>query len=367
MAYSTFTKGTFWPPKPDLTGVGLTSLTIDATGEKIGVVGDVWTPNSGAKSIRKLHLPFGAITKAGGSGLVASLQNVTSASTYPMLPDETQDETVAISAAEITANTVVTTGNLSADRNVTHGDQLAIVLEFDGSGRLGSDSYTLRFPIRSNVFGGAPAYPGVALKTASWTLNNVAPNIILEFSDGTFGCITNSFITSAGLTAVQFKQDTAGADEYGNQIVIPSDCNVKFDGGWLLVGTIAATADYDIVLYNDTTSVGSRSIDGSQHNAGSEPRLMEFSFASELECLAGSTINFTIKPTQTTSNVLAYYNSVNASGHMALHTIGSCILTKRLDVGSFTTVSTQRMMMGLRVSGIEPVSSGGGRNSILGC
>src|SRR5688572_15951850 len=74
-----------------------TALTIDATGEKTSYAGKVFYPDrsSATKAITKVGFRFAAVTKAGGSALTVSLQNVTGVTGAgtggPMVGDETQD------------------------------------------------------------------------------------------------------------------------------------------------------------------------------------------------------------------------------------------------------------------------------------
>jgi len=115
------------------------AATIDATGEKLAWCGGFVHQDRAAKDITRVGFFFGSsLIKAGGSSLTVSLQDV-SATAAPLQPDETQDQTVAIANGDagFASSTWYRTGALSANRTVSHGEQLAVVLEFDGGGRLG--------------------------------------------------------------------------------------------------------------------------------------------------------------------------------------------------------------------------------------
>lgn len=363
MAY-TEVNGTYLPPRPEWSATSFaTGLTIDATGEKAACIGNiVWPSYSATKAIRKLQFMFGAVTKAGGSSLTLSLQNVSTSAGLPAVPDETQDETVAIANADagFASNTWYTTGNLSADRTVSYGDPLAVVLEFDGGGRLGADSVIMRSVTKANLWGGSPSWPACSLKTASWATVGAAPNIVFEFSDGTFGKFQGSWPVSEPAVTASFKQDTGTADEYALEIPVPFNCKVS--GAYVLAGATAATADYDVVLYDGTTAMtgGTVSRDGNWHTTASERRPLEIVFTQEITLTAGTTYRLSVKPTQTTSNVSIAMFDVNAAGHMALHPLGtSCVLTTRLDSGSWAAVTTtRRPIFGLIVSAVDAGSGG---------
>lgn len=353
--------GTFIPPPPSITALSLSSSVIDATGEKLAWTGRVWTPNRGTKSIRNVGFLFGTVTKAGGSGLTVSLQDP-SLTANPTQPDETQDQTVAIANGDsgFTSNAWYTTGNLSADRSVAFGEALSVVVEYDGSGRLGSDAVNFRNPGFA-LFGGAASFPAVTLKTASWALQSVAPNIVLVFSDGTFGTLAGGFPCSA-ISNVAFKQDTAGSDEYAVEIPITFKC--KVDGFWIVFSNSAATGDFDVVLYDGTTAMtgGTVSHEANWLAGGSETRLCQSLFSQEIELNAGTTYRLAVKPTQTTSTVTLWYFDVSVAGHMGLHTMGeNCVLTSRIDGGSWAAAtSTRRPLLGLRVSSLDDGAGGGG-------
>lgn len=343
--------------------VAFTGATIDATGEKVAIMGAMFIPSRTTKSIHKIHFRFGAVTKAGGSGLTASLQNLTTASSGP-LPDESQDETVAIANADagFASNTWYTTGALSADRSVNLGDRIAVVIEFNGSGRLGADSVVIS---GLQLTGGDAknTLPMVALKTASWVLTSVvSPNVIFEFSDGSFGTFAGSYPASA-INSHVYKQDTAGADEYALKITLPFAC--KSDGAFIRVNTGAVTGDFDVILYDGTTSIASVSIDGAEV-AGMGARPFKIQWASEVSLSAGTAYRLAVKPTQTTSTVTVTSTDVAAAGHLVCMQGGPDMChSTRLDLGSWSDTTTRRLLgFGLSISQLHDGSGGGGSRMV---
>lgn len=329
---------------------------IDATGEKFSFVGQVWNKDGTSKDIRKLHFRFGAVTKAGGSGLTASLQNVSTAAGPPMQPDETQDQTVAIAAAGVTANTWYTTGNLSADRTVTFGEFLSVVIEFDGSGRLGADSFMINCP---GTAGGAfnDLRGGTALKTGgSWAAIGLANAVILEFSDGTFGgLMPNAPMDSFNTTA--FNSGSA-ADEVALKFTVPAACKVS---GGVVTLQVAASADFDVVLYVGTTALATVSVDANQVYAQGSVRQCRFSFP-EQTLTAGTTYYLAVKPT-TVNNVSVYDIGVNTANHLQSFPGGTTWhFASRVDAGAWTAVTT-RVPIGFGIV-IDAIDDGNGTGGV---
>ena len=138
-------------------------------------MGKVWfAERTGTKDIRRVGFRFGTVTKAGGSAVTVSLQDVNLAAGPPLQPDEVQDQTVAIANADAGFATGLwyRTGTLSADRTVAYGEDLCVVFEYDGAGRLGSDVVNIAYS--SVGLEGLPHSANVVLKTASWALGGGA-------------------------------------------------------------------------------------------------------------------------------------------------------------------------------------------------
>lgn len=350
--------GFYWPPVIPYTAGSGTSVTINATGQKMAVLGNIRTPNRGAKSIRKVHWLWGTVTKAGGSALTFSLQDVDLANGPVARPDGTQDQTYAIANADagFVSSTWYTTGNLTADRSVTHGDLVAAVWEFDGGGRLGADTISITHHSAA-VFNATPILPSVATYNgATWAASTGSPNVLFEFSDGTFGLLDGAYVRSS-LSTVAYKQDTAGSDEYG--IVWTPEFNCTVDGAWLLYVAAASTSNCDLILYAGTTALVTVSLDGNV-SIDATMRCNYVPFAPQT-LTAGTAYYLALKPTQTTSNVSIQYVAVNAAGHFACWPGGTGIVqAKRIDLGAWdTSVTTRRVMMGLHVSAIDAGGSGG--------
>lgn len=335
-----------WIPKAHTTTAFNTTGLIDATGEKFAHIGQVWTPTGGAKSIRKVGFRFGTVVKAGGSALTVSLQDVDTANGPPWRPDETQDQTVAIANgnAAFASNTWIQTGNLSADRSVNFGDYLAVVVEYDGSGRLGADSAIINnLPITFAEHG-----YGCVLKTGgTWASISQVPNVVLEFSDGTFGGLFEGTTwTTFGNAAIN---TGSTPDEVALEFQVPWQCQV--DGAFVTTSG-GATADYQILLYdsdgNTVLTNGTINVDANELlSAGvvTNPR----AFGGLVTLQANTTYRLALKPT-TANNVTYYTGDVDQAAYFGPMEGGtSWAFTSRTDAGAWAAATaTRRPMFGLR-------------------
>jgi hypothetical protein len=260
-------------------------------------------------------------------------------------PDETQDETYTISNSDsgFTSNSWYTTGNLSADRSVSFGELLAVVLEYGTYG--GTDSVQ----ISSVSLNGVKGLSHTTLKTGgSWSaVGSVTPNVLLEFSDGTFGTLKGA-VPASGFTSFTYKQDTGTADEHALQFQVPFPC--KIDGAGAVLSISAGTSNFDFVVYDGTTEMtgGTVSVDANTVRDTSV-RHCDVLFSQAIQLEANHDYYLSIKPTQTSNTVTLYVIDVNASGHFQAHPMGETWkYTSRLDLGSWASATnTRRPLMGL--------------------
>ena len=355
-----------WP----VNTVGITfnsSLVIDATGEKAAQSGQVWFPaRTGSKTIDKVHFRFGTVTKAGGSGLNLSLQDVSLTTGPPKQPDGTVDQYRAIANGEATfaSNTWYTSGLITSDgtdtgtkRTVNYGDQLAVVLEYDGGGRLGADSVVMSMFAMDGA-GQFNNYGLGALYTASWASVYQGIDIVLEFSDATFGTISSGqgVMPAKAIATASFAVNTAGADEYALEIKFPFP--VKLDGAWFHAAT-AVGSDFEIVLYSGTTALQTVTVDYNAIGINAT-RIVEVVFP-ETALTANTLYRLAIRPT-TTVAVQLYYLDVNNAAFLDLLPGGQAFAySTRVDQGAWSaTTTTRRLFGGVRISSLSDGVGGGG-------
>lgn len=367
-------QGLLLPELPPFSSPAFSSSPlIDATGEKIAFVGPVFfKAHTGSKTINKVHFRVGSLTKAGGSGWTVSLQSVSLTSGPPIVPSEVQDQFRAIAAADLTANTWFTSGLVTSDgtdtgtkRTVNFGELLAVVLEYDAGGRLGADSLVLNALgniLNTAVIGHQNC---VMLKSGAgptWAQLSAAINVVLEFSDGTFGTLDHAAVAN-GTNTHSYNSGTGVADEYANAFTLPFPC--KVDGGWAILN-FAAGADVEIILYDGTTAQQTVTVDSNAIGGAGSARFIHFSFA-ETALTANHTYYLSIRPT-TANSITAYSIDVNDANHWDTWPLGQYMAyTTRLDLGAWAaTTTTRRLMAGLRASSLDDGTGGaGGSGAVL--
>jgi hypothetical protein len=347
------TQGLWMPGIPPLRDVPqLQAGTIDATGEKFAFIGRVWNKDRASKTIERVGFRFGTVTKSGGSALTVSLQDVNAAAGPPFQPDGTPDETVAIANGDGTfvSNTWHRSGTLSAGRSVTFGELLAVVIEYDGSGRSAPDTVGITTLTGSNT----PIFPqtsGTALYTASWANGFAFNGVVLEFSDGTFGTLDVGFPCSA-INTVNYNS-ASGSDEIAMVFQVPFNC--KIDGMYGVVGPSSSAANFDLIIYEGTTSIASHSFDANTVLAATPAPRLAVATISEVALSKNTTYYLAAKPT-TATNIQIYTIDVANADHWQVWPGGTAWnYTARVDGGSWDAPTTTKrpFSFGIRISQVD--------------
>lgn len=324
------------------------SLVIDATGEKVAACGSVSIPDGTTRGIRKVGIVFNTVVKAGGSALTLSLQNVSTTAGPPAQPDGTQDETVAIPNGSIASSTFLLSDALSADRSVVNGDLVCVVLEFDGSGRLGSDSIQMASFVSLNT---QTLFATSLLNTASWAVVSARqPSIVFEFSDGTYGALDGASIFTSHTTTVAYNSGST-PDEYALKFTVPVTGVVD---GVTLSLTSTTTSDFDIVLYAGTTALATVSIDGNQW--GTLTTTPGFLSIPRTVVSSGTTYYLSIKPTTANNVTLGGFTVASNSYLGAFSGVTGFIRSSRVDAGAWSDANTIVPAIKVRYT---PTSGGG--------
>lgn len=315
---------------------------LNATGKKFAFCGPVWfQERTGTKDIRRVGFRWSTVTKAGGSAMTVSLQNVSTSAT-PLQPDETQDQTVAIANADaaFVSNTWYRTGTFSADRTVAFGEMVAVVIEFDGAGRLGAD--TINVASRVSTVQGVTNSSSCFKSGGVWTCDlSCAVNMVLEFSDGTFGTMAGGFPCSA-VGAISYNSGTLVADEYALEVKFTKDVRVDL-ASWA-AKLASASADYEFLIYDGTTAVATVTIDGSWRNTTVTTIAISTPLPTPITLTAGTLYRFALRPT-TANPIEVYYHDVADANHWVCHVGGpDWRLTSRLDQGAWAAATTTRRL-----------------------
>lgn len=355
---------TLWlPERQTLTQpFGINMLTaMTATGHKSAFVGRVWNKDRSAKNIQTVGFRFGAITKVGGSGLTLSLQDVSGAAGPPYQPDGTQDQTFAIANgnAGFASGVWFQSGNLSANRSVNFGDLLAVVIEYDGSGRLGSDSVVVA-SINDAVIGNFLESGPLAFQ-AAWAVSGASNNVILGFDDGTFGTLAMGFPFSA-VSSDAFNNGS-NPEIIGLEFQLPFAC--KCDGAWAGI-TAAAGASFQLQLYQGNTLLTNSATSAFDQRVAATALLHETNF-TEQTLAANTTYRLGLAP-QSTNNVTLQNWSVASANHLQAHPGGTAFQYNTCHSGTWgTPTATKRPNMGLRLSSVDDgTGTGGNKGFIIG-
>jgi hypothetical protein len=346
-----------WPAVSCNTNSIDNSSAIAATGEKLAFCGQFHHADAASgKSITRVGFRFGAVTKAGGSGLTVSLQNMDATITVPMRPDETQDETVAIANgdAAFAANTYIRTAAFSASRSISNGDMIGVVIEYDGAGRLGADSVTVS-GLRMQL--GLRTAAVVRKSAGAWARQaNVSASIALECTDGSFGFLTGQTWPASAITQRTY-QGTNTPDERANSFVAPFTATI--DAIFPMFVPNASTADFDLVIYENGTAIHTQAFDAS-HDALGGTLPSAFVLSSRVVLTAGATYYVSFRPAASSSCSI-WECVMNSAGLVAATGWGSGAgIISRTDSGSWSAVTeTSIYPMQLRIVDIAASGSSG--------
>lgn len=351
----------FWAPDfPDasLAALSYTSLLMDASAEKVAFCGHVFNKDRSSKNITKVGFLPGTVTLNAASTIKVSIQSIsqTAAALEPSgtILGATSNGFVTEAAATYTTNTWHQTAALGETVTVTDGQEIAVVIEY------GTFTAADVFNVRGLALQQAHNFPGTKLYTTSWGGQAVAPNVILEFDDGTFGTIEGSFPCSAIGTVTSYNS-TSTPDEYCMEFQVPFPC--KIDAFKLDATITSSTADFKVIMYDGTSVMtnGSVTFDASVMNTNTG-RLIIGRFPGQVTLAANTTYRLALQPQSTTQSVNFYYIDVNSANHFQAHDLGtSCVLSSRTDAGSWSAATTtRRPVFSIRLSALDDAAGSGG-------
>lgn len=326
------------------------SLVIDASTEKVGMIGRVFNKDGTAKTLTKVGFRIGAVTKGGSTDLKVSLQDV---STTTADADGVVDQSVLVGNGNIVANSWIVV-TLGASRSVNYGDLLAVVVEYSTFNA--SDSVivnSLASVTASTNKGGTY----LRLNTGgTWASVNGYANVILGFSDNTWGTLKGSSCYSAINTHTYNSGSTPDEIMLAFQLPYP----VTAGGMWAHVD---GDGNFDYVLLDAAgaaISNGSGSVDADNREA-TNGRLYEMPFAAHISLSANTQYYLSIKPTSVT-NISVYSADVNEVGYWASQGGGANFYyAQRTDAGAISPTTTRRPFIGLDdVMGFDDAVQTGG-------
>lgn len=332
--------------------------TIAASTTKFAFCGRLFNKDGTSKNIHKIGFFPGAITSAGGTTLKISIQGISHTAT-PMQPDGTiggagNNGFVSQLFSAITANTWFQTAALGADVTVAFGAELSVVFEPTGFG--GADSLVIN-DMTSNS---RSSLCGSILDTAgTWAPANSIPNVILEFSDGTFGTLMGSWPFS-NIGTVSYN---TGTNPEVNALEFQLDTPMTVCGMWLIGNPTGATAAFEVDLYDGTSIMtnGAIVVDAHTVTDAASTRAMITAFPTAPTALsAAHTYRLALRPTTVNNVTLVYFDVANAN-HFQAHAGGTAWQFNTLHAGVWgTATATRRPFAGLLVCGTDDGASAGG-------
>lgn len=318
---------------PNFTG---SALVLDATGERFG-------------------FPIVA-PKAGDIDRVYWKQTMTTGGTFDVrletndgsgVPTGTLFGTNTNGAEIIVASGMVET-TLTAAATVTKGQKLWVVIVRDA----------VAGNIQVNAFADhLPQWPYMAFwNGAAWSFAVNVGCLALRYTDGSYGYMPGYWPFST-LPAVTFNS-TSTPDERGN-IYTPT-CDKGICGGWVWVDV---DGPLEVVLYDvDGVSVLSDVTLDPDERPANQAGIHEFVFDNSPELVAGGSYRCVVRPGA--SSVIIYEMVVPVVGLMSCFEGGPTYhKTTAKDpsgIGSWTEVTTERVMMGLRFDRSDDGAGGGG-------
>jgi hypothetical protein len=364
VAFQQIPGGGLWVPTNPLSlpipAGAMNSASIAATGDAFAWVGRVWfKERGGAKNVQNVGFKFSSITKAGGSGLTVSLQDINLAAGPPIQPDGIKDQTVAIVNANpsFAANTWFQTGNLSATRTVNYGDLIAVVIEFDGAGRLGSDSFQIVGVQPASTVSNMQSL-GVTRVSSVYAAFAAIPAVVLGFDDGTFGTLLGALTVNIfGTHAIT--NATPTANEYAIGVQFPFPVKIASVAFPII---LAGGGDFSVMLSGPAGTL--QTVPISSHtvvavNAGGQ-RLMHVPIPET--ALAANTLYYVSVRPDTANGITLYYSDLVAAGHMQTRGGGMAWCEYgRFNGGAWNApVTTRQPLIAVELSAFDDGASGGG-------
>jgi hypothetical protein len=307
----------------------------------------VWNADGTDKTLVSVGFRFGStVAKGGGSGISVTQQGVDMAGGRPYHPDGVIAQTwsIANGNAAYAANSWINTSD-NPGQIVQFGQLISICIQYDSSGRLGSDSWTVSG--LTGIAAGPYLSSGMShYNNTAWTHLSITPNVILCFSDGTFGTIDGSIPVSnfGGPTYAP----SSTPNEYALKFSVPFPA--KMDGVWAFMAA-SGTGEFDVILYggDDVLSTVFHDVDTLVNTS-----VGRFLFLSlgPIQLDAGVDYRVSVKPSA--GNVTLYYYMVSSDAHrMASDAFGFGLdssYSSRSGGGAWADITSSIPMIGVRIS-----------------
>jgi hypothetical protein len=347
------------------------SNTMDASGESVAFIGKVYIEGAAAsKTISsaggKIVFRTGTVTFANGStNFRVGIQDVAATG----LEDGTFDVYADLTGGGggLASNTWYELAMATGTKTISHLDTVAICMEMTARG--GTDSVVIYSHASINYYTANSNFPYRTTDTGSGpTRSGTSPyGGMIIFDDGTLGWIEGAWF-GPGLSTQSALTYNSGStpDEYAAVFQVPFKMAVR--GGYLGVGSIASTDNFEIILYSDAQGapVAERTVTvdpnytGSTSNNG--PYFVSF---SSYNLSPGLWYGLAMRPTTANSLSLVYSNIGAGFGNKYKKMLPfgtNCKLSGRTNqTGAFSEVQTYyQPIFGLWVDKLDDGASSGG-------
>jgi hypothetical protein len=297
---------------------------------------------TGTKSITRVG--FFAAGSNGGffTSLRISLHNFHGSAFGPAA-----DELAAIVMLDAdTMNGWQRTDPLDTSVEVSYGQLLAVQITFQFY-----DAGSLVYLYSYDPGGGGESrgFPWVAERqtgSSDYTATGTLPNIVLEFTDGTFGMLDGSIPILGSASA-----SIASTDYVGLQFRLP--WAVKIDA----LAAMAAPQGNDetetttLLIMQGETVLGSTEIDEAEHTAGGE-RLIIVPLIEEVELEADTDYIVAIRPNNNASATVNYFDLADAGHRVCIGDLNLGYLTRPGGGAWSSPTTTSIPRLGIRISAV---------------
>lgn len=319
------------------------SITINAVDQKIAFGGRIWyPPTTGWKYISRVGFLLGACS-GNLVPLRVSLQGMSTTSAPARPNGDNTTHFTTVHPLELITNSWIRTNAVNSSREVKFADRLCVVIEFNEA-----PSADTVVNLRGRAVGFEKlSTPWTAKYDGSnWNWSQHWPNVVLEFSDGTFGTLDGSYIASSFGTHTFNSGSTY--DECGLRFRTP--VNRRVDGA-IAFGDLSGdgNSDFEVTLYRDTTALRTATIDA--HTTSEASDVKEFLFSSEVDLQNNTDYIVAIRAT-TANDVALAYRQLYEAGHRTCVGDTNLVQVMRADQGDWAADTTNKIpFLGVNFSG----------------
>lgn len=334
-------KPTWLPNAPRFSNWDRNAILIDAAGEKAGFVFEV--PKTG--TISKVGFRTNSVTTA--QTLRVSLQTVGATDGHPT--GTLYGGSTAGTQASPASNTFYLV-TLGTGASATIGDVVAAVIEFDATvGNLFIDGLAT-----AQAGGAGVQFPYTRSYTTVWANeSSMIPILAIEYSDGTYEYVGGAYPLATTFNTAFNSGSTP--DERALKMNLPFSCRAI--GFWWY--GILDLGDCDIVLYQGTTALETRTLD-KDFKGNNVQGFYRRRFPGSRVLSINTDYYLSIKPAST-SDVTSFEATVNAAAMMDQFELGQKLtFASRTDAGAWTADTLRRPLIGLIIDQLDDGAGGAG-------